>query len=199
MTDERNEDDRPPMEVVDGRMVLRVPDKLAKRLRELDDHGTPAPEPIINKAKWPPGPWHDEPDRVEWRDPTTGYPCLITRHEWFGNLCGYVAVPEGHPLFGKQFRELRDIYAHGGVTYSEPCHGRICHARAPGEPDVFWFGFDCAHSRDYTPGMGADVPAHFAPLLASLNAATTYRDLAYVTDQCTALAAQLAAQDGRMD
>lgn len=60
----------------------------------------------IDKSKWHPGPWLDEPDKVEWRH-ASGLPLLIVRASHTGALCGYVGVPEGHPLYG--------------VTNNEPC------------------------------------------------------------------------------
>jgi len=53
----------------------------------------------VDKAAWPAGPWHDEPDKRQWRDPETGFPCMVVRSS-SGNLCGYVGVPLDHPLYG---------------------------------------------------------------------------------------------------
>lgn len=72
-------------------------------------------------------------------------------------------------------------------AWSEYQRGRtICHIGAPGEPDhIWWFGFDCAHSGDLTP--------KYAGLTRSYrNDDDVYRTLEYVTEQVTALAAQLA-------
>ena len=46
----------------------------------------------------PPGPWDNEPDKIQWVDETTGLDCLMVRN-WWGSWCGYVGVPEGHPLY----------------------------------------------------------------------------------------------------
>ena len=46
-----------------------------------------------------PGPWDREPDKIQYEDPDTGYPCLVKRTS-LGHLCGYVGVPEGHPAHG---------------------------------------------------------------------------------------------------
>lgn len=56
----------------------------------------------MDKSAWGPGPWQDEPDRIEWRDEATGLPCLIVRNPG-GALCGYAAVAPGHPLHGKSY------------------------------------------------------------------------------------------------
>ena len=44
---------------------------------------------MINKANWPAGEWHDEPDREEWHYPVTGYHCLARRNEALGFWCRY--------------------------------------------------------------------------------------------------------------
>lgn len=115
-----------------------------------------------DKAEWGEGPWHNEPDKIQWQDEATGLPCLVVRNR-FGAWCGYAGVEEGHPLFGVPYNEcesrpeLDGIYIHGGLTFSDFCvedgkeHG-ICHLVEPGENDrVWWFGFDCGHSSDLVP------------------------------------------------
>jgi hypothetical protein len=142
----------------------------------------------MDKSAWGAGPWQDEPDRLEWRDAATGLVCLITRNPFMGNLCGYVGVPQSHPLAGREYHELENIHAHGGVNYAAPCEGNVCHVPQPGEEDVYWFGFDCAHGYDLAPGMAAIMPEDMRRTMD-----TPYRDFAYVQDQCARLAAQLAA------
>lgn len=121
-------------------------------------------------------PWHDEPNRVAWRDPTTGLQCLILRSA-MGNLCGYVRVPRGHRLHGKSYRRsaLRGVEVHGGLTFSGCFGGR--HMKRG-----HWFGFDCAHYYDLVPQM----------LALGISLQATYRTISYVRDECTALAQQLA-------
>ena len=117
-------------------------------------------------------PWLTEPDRLEWKDEATGLPCLIVRVSGHGALCGYVAVPPGHPWHGTDYAACFErpachvhedkgwcthepdghVKVHGGLTYSGRCRGKVCHVAAPGEPeDVWWFGFDCAHLGDLIP------------------------------------------------
>ena len=134
------------------------------------------------------GPWVDEPDKAQWVDETTGLDCLVVRNG-LDAWCGYVGVPPGHPLHGKDYGDL-DIDAHGGLTYAAPCQeddGKVCHVPEPGRPaDVWWFGFDCAHSpMDYIPRMDRDF--HFPEILRG-----TYKDFEYVRAETTHLAAQLA-------
>ena len=66
----------------------------------------------------------------EWLDFSTGW----------GN--GYVLIPKGHPLFERDYEDIKNISVHGWLTYSEK------------SDDVFeikgmWaFGFDTAHLGD---------------------------------------------------
>lgn len=93
-------------------------------------------------------PWLEEPDRREWR--YRGYPCLIVRNPMRA-LCGYVGVPPGHPYHGKGYDDV-PADAHGGLTFAAKCSDHICHKALPGEADdVWWLGFDCSHSDDFSP------------------------------------------------
>lgn len=57
----------------------------------------------IDKSTWGPGPWQEEPDKIQYVDEATGLPCLIVRNgPTIGALCGYVGVLPGHPLHGKR-------------------------------------------------------------------------------------------------
>lgn len=209
------------------------------------------------RSLWPPGPWDDEP--MERIDLTTqaGYAGLLHRGP-MGAWCGYVGVPEGHPLYGKQYSEcllgcppdapkcpriddppqgegqllasleksaldLRRwleerggkswscyphptpgalLRVHGGITYADSCHGRICH---PGEARVWWFGFDTAHAWDDIPGMEAtrllmrerallehdEEGIRIWSKLPTDRDDSTYKDVAFVTEQVEKLASQL--------
>ncbi len=155
---------------------------------------------IISKATWGDGPWQSEPDRAEWRDEATGLPCLAVRHSSAGHWCGYVGVAPGHSWHGKDYDQCTEptpcddtwcshsagsrADVHGGLTYAKACHGNVCHVPAPGEPDdVWWFGFDCAHSGDLS-------PAH---TWARSREWEEYRDLDYVRGECARLAQQVKA------
>lgn len=113
----------------------------------------------------PPGPWADEPDAAQFTH--AGLQCSILRNE-VGTWCGYVAVPEGHPLYGAEFRDVA-VRVHGGLTFSEL------------RPSGWTFGFDCVHGYDLIPALafvqGSDV---------------VYRDIEYVTAEVKRLAEQLA-------
>lgn len=137
----------------------------------------------IDRTGWPKGPWDNEPDKIQWQDIATGFPCLARRTD-MGNWCGYVGVADGHPHFGKEYGEL-DIECHGGLTYSGFCqhNNGICHIPGEGEPDtIWWLGFDCAHYMDYCPGL---MRNQFAK-------ESVYRDLEYVKAECSSIAMQLA-------
>lgn len=55
-------------------------------------------EELVAKKLEVKGEWTDEPDYAEWKDEETGYSCLILRNG-LGALCGYVGLPETHPLY----------------------------------------------------------------------------------------------------
>lgn len=147
-----------------------------------------------DKTTWGDGPWQDEPDKRQWQDPATGLACLIVRNH--GAWCGYVGVPEGHPAHGKGYDDTGLLEVHGGITFAGACsHGAedsaICHKPGPGEPDtVWWIGFDCNHAFDLDPERVAryrDRGDLWKPMGDEV-----YRDINYVTDEVTQLAAQLA-------
>lgn len=151
-------------------------------------------EPPIDKTTWGPGPWQDEPDRLEWRT-AAGLPGMAIRHPESGSWCGYAAVAPGHPLFGKHYDEP-NVSVHGGLTYANECQGHIRHTPEPGEPDhVWWFGFDCHHWMDLAPGMEAKLNS-LMPARKS-RASETYRDLAYVRAEVESLATQLSVAEPR--
>lgn len=161
----------------------------------------------VDKSTWGDGPWQGEPDKASWTDEETGLPCLVVRGP-SGALCGYVAVSEGHPWFEKPYggggwddQTAPDcvIDVHGGLTFSDlgdegrPESEGICHVPEEGQPDhVWWFGFDCAHAWDITPGSNARLREH-APHLAHPAPDEVYRDLGYVRREVERLARQLKA------
>lgn len=159
--------------------------------------------PAIDKSTWGPGPWQDEPDRVDFVH--AGLACFVKRNH-HGNLCGYVGVPREHPLYGKSCDDA-DLHVHGGITYADVCKGELCHVPEPGMPDdVWWLGFDCAHCNDLSPGTRALLHELKAKAVASGDEPAVrlwnplryefrevYRELPYVRRECERLAEQLAA------
>lgn len=118
------------------------------------------------------GPWHLVPDSQAWTD-ATGYTCIILK-QFHGFLCGYVAVPPGHPAFG---REDLDLDVHGGVTWT----GHL-------PPWRGWLiGFDCTHGGDLNPRMDA-LLKHMRP---GPGMGGVWRDVGYVKSELRNLADQL--------
>ncbi len=142
-----------------------------------------APSPnVVDRSGWPPGPWDQEPDRIDWKH--ADFPCLILRHPHLGSLAGYVAVPPGHRYHGADAYTL-DLEVPVVLCYAGSCSGRICHVPAPGEPDdVWWIGFDCAHAGDL-------MPALLRPPFALLHHGDVYRDVPQVTALVNLLADRL--------
>lgn len=170
--------------------MLPMGDELAaywgERLPDGAEFGAYGPELLAKRDyEMAQGEWSKEPDRIEWRDRRSVpvLPCVIARNP-IGSLCGYVAVPPGHPWHGLGFDDVAaDV--HGGITYCEPCHesGAVCHAPQRGESDdVWWVGFDCAHLYDYSPACGREMFA-----------TTVYRDVYYVMSEVGRLANQVRA------
>jgi hypothetical protein len=166
---------------------------------------------FVDHSAWGQGPWSDEPDKVQWPDPSTGLPCLAVRGR-LGSWCGYVGVGPGHRFYGVDYMECAgrlctddycehrpesNLEVHGGITFSGFCQAEdkeqgICHTE-PNDPR-YWFGFDCGHFQDLQPGLRAEPGmAAFIAQNSMWPWREVYRDLAYVQAQCTALAAQLFA------
>lgn len=105
----------------------------------------------IDRTGWPTGERDQETeDRLDFEH--AGLACLLLRGP-MGAWCGYVGVGPDHPFHGKSYDDI-DVDVHGGLTYADKCGGSICHVPKPGMPaDVWWFGFDTAHSGDIVPRM----------------------------------------------
>lgn len=148
----------------------------------------------IDRSEWPEGPWDGEPDKAQWTDEATGLPCLIVRNRHYGNLCGYVGVSEGHPVFGLKYDDVR-VEVHGGCTFSDFCldgpeEHSICHVPSPGEPDrVWWIGFDCGHSDDWSPLQEKNARERGYPF--DQDPYQSYKVVEYVRAECAKLARQL--------
>lgn len=68
----------------------------------------------------------------------------VVRHGIFNCPCGYVKLPEDHPLYGVNYTEYSDcvdIDVHGGVTFSGNMVGM----------DGWFVGFGMAHFEDFDP------------------------------------------------
>lgn len=144
---------------------------------------------LIDRTGWAEGPWDGEPDQVLWTAKAPPhYRCMVHRvHAEVGSLCGYVAIPPGHPAHGLDWdaEALREIEVHGDLTFA----GR-------GIDDSWVFGFDCGHGFDVSPGLQARMRAVLPPyLLQTIDdcpLGETYKTVAFVRAECEGLAAQLA-------
>lgn len=147
------------------------------------------PKYLTYDGDLPAGPWDDEPDKIQWVDKATDLDCLMVRQH-FGAWCGYVGVPRKHRFHGLPY-EMIDLDVHGGLTFADRCApgepiDGICHIAWEGrESESWWFGFDCGRAWDVMPGLHV---AHHDLRLAG----AVYRDEAWVTNEVTNLAAQLA-------
>jgi hypothetical protein len=120
-------------------------------------------------------PWKNEPD--SWEGEESGLKCRIVRVKWSGHLCGYVGVPEGHPLFQREYNNCpSDIEVHGGLTFSD-------HFK---DDDRWYFGFDCAHLGDLQPYQFERDGHSFAR--------DTYKTFDYVQKEVKALALRLSQE-----
>ena len=122
--------------------------------------------------------WETEPNELDFNDDATGLACRMRRGPG-GHWCGYVALPVGHPLYGKGYgdavtvpagymdREVKVDEDYGAIAVltaslvAKPdenvwpldvavrCHGGLTYAAA--RDGDWWLGFDCAHSGDLCP------------------------------------------------
>jgi hypothetical protein len=97
---------------------------------------------VVDKTKWPEGPWTKEPDIYVFRHDDIW--CAMRRMPVMGHWTGYVAVTVSHPWYG---REAYNIAAkvHGGVEYAEVDEIN---------PGGWVVGWDANHYQDHCPGMG---------------------------------------------
>lgn len=86
----------------------------------------------------------------------SGLHCLTLFHEMTGTYNGYVGVPKGHPLYGKDYHDKRieNLEVHGGVTYSD------FWPELNDNNELWYIGFDTAHAGDITPEMDRLLPEH---------------------------------------
>lgn len=80
-----------------------------------------------------------KPER-EWE--AHGLACRVHWRRPLGFRCGYVRIPEGHPLYRQHWTmensPTERLAVHGGVNHSGELDGA----------DGWWVGFDCAHAFD---------------------------------------------------
>ena len=104
-----------------------------------------------------------------------GMAYLILQHPGMGHLCGYVLIPEGHPLHATTVigdYDTPDVDVHGGLTWAGPLEDR----------EGVWLGFDCAHYTDVVPAMAAQ---------GMCMEGSTFKDAEFVHHELFHLAEQL--------
>lgn len=115
---------------------------------------------------------------AEWFGEACGLPYVALRDPVGLHWCGYVGIPSSHPLFQKSHHDLlvQEIAVHRGITYSGRLKPHFSNS------SYWWFGFDCAHAGDESPGLTPYSIVSFRGI---------YRDLTYVIKECESLADQL--------
>ena len=134
---------------------------------------------------------------------SNGLKCIVVFQRG-GYRCGYVEIPQTHPLFGKYYNnyindstnvEIKDFFnVHGGITFSEEFSEQSANHN-------WFFGFDCAHWNDK---FDFDLAEKYFPeektlysiLKSTSTNSTSEKDcsiktLDYVVEQCESLAKQL--------
>lgn len=129
---------------------------------------------------------YNEGNFEEWRDKETGYMCRIIRPYESGHLCGYVKIPDTHPIFGKDYSSS----FYDGPFYGIEVHGGLTYSGEMGVKGNWWLGFDCVHLGDLNP---RDVLVYG---YRSYHDDDTYRTKDYVKKEVTSLAKQLKNLDG---
>jgi hypothetical protein len=129
------------------------------------------------------GQWDSEPDWAVFEE--EGMNCTMRRNG-SGSWCGYVLVPDWHPLHGDTGLQHGDpiwFDVHGGVTWT----GVMGWLPETGLTAGWSVGFDCAHSQDLSP---KDYRYGFAN--------GTYRTFEYAEEQTRGLAVQVS-EHGRLE
>lgn len=128
----------------------------------------------------------EHPDKVLETGVQFGYEWAITHNN--GYRCGYVRIPQEHPLYGKDCHddEVWELNIHGGITFGEadkPCEKE-------GEDNAWWLGFDCAHAGD---AADPDLPgsSHNEIKIQLERPSDSIKTTDYVRKECFSLVEQL--------
>lgn len=127
----------------------------------------------------------------EWKNGEFNCKIIFTQ---LGHRCGYVGVPKGHPMFGRDYNKcIEDIDCHGGLTYSG--------FRDDNSKEYWYFGFDCAHADD-----GVDIESlkkygfDISPFLSMFlpivelwkpNESSQFKTKEFCEEQCNSIAEQI--------
>lgn len=165
---------------------------------------------MSNEPKYGRGPWNDEPDTEDFEH--AGLTCRIVRTKSTGALCGYVRVPQSHPLHEVEYnapvpeslkgvgqsilsgtigkRGIMSVITANldvlSVDLLFDVHGSLTFSgELHGFPGSHWYGFDCGHYRDLLPAFLKDAEHD-----------CMYRDIEYVRGECRSLAEQIVKLGG---
>jgi hypothetical protein len=133
-------------------------------------------------------PWENEPDQEAFK---CGDVIGAVQRKPAGYLCGYVALPEDHDLYGVDFSDVHEgFHPHGGWTFSAPVEM---------EGRRMWvLGFDASHGFDYNPGLNkpTGMPDAVLKLLERIGSTMpgpeSYRTFDYMREQAQRAALSLA-------
>lgn len=158
-----------------------------------------------------------EADKIAWRDPLTGYECIILRDVDQRFLRGFVGIPPSHPLYGYSHDAIPadlGIEIHGGLSYGAACEVqakretwikgeavRICHTTirpkirklVPGTNATDHKPHDDAWWLGFACNHPGDVIPKRGPSRVIDGVRPVYRDDDYVVTEVLNLAAQLQA------
>jgi hypothetical protein len=143
----------------------------------------------VDRTGWTPGPWDEEPDRLEWD--FKGILCLMRRID-MGSWCGYIRLEQDHPWVVQSYFNI-DCEVHGGLTYAGNCPGNI-----DSSSEEYWVGFDCLHCGDRAPGREA-LMRKLGSNLPDPPDDCIYRTVAYVRIEVENLARQALKAAAKKD
>jgi hypothetical protein len=139
--------------------------------------------------------------RVEKEWTCCGLLCLSVTNS-MGHRCGYVGVNRFHRLHGVGYSEESDllkVFATGfrGTTPEGffSVHGSLTFAdKREGHPDLWFFGFDCAHAGDLPDeSLMVNIPENLREILSTRSGfGGTVWTLDMVVAECENLAQQLS-------
>lgn len=143
-----------------------------------------------------------------------GFPAIVIMTD-LGHRCGYVGVPEGHPLYGLSYSSEtialdppsqnetlgkrspmlllklmgKDIWPTSPDAVFD-VHGGITYSdghvtKETKEMGLWWFGFDCAHAGD------APAPGYKYAEIATWRMEGVHRTLEFCEAECESLAQQI--------
>lgn len=154
------------------------------------EHSKQWPDGLLIKAKWGEGPWILEPDCVIFHAKAAPHlRGMVWRHFMWGQLNGYVLVPQRHLLPGISFehgeyQHLPTTGAHRGLTYASRT-----------DAGNWVLGFHTGHAWDYQPAFEARSPSWLRFPRGEEQPEWlrhTYRDMPYVRREVEQLAADIA-------